>query len=151
MRTLFFVSAFAAVNAVTIQSEEQDQGVGSAVMHAMMDKTSQDCARHFLGAQKAQEELNAVLAELDRYMDYSETGDYEAYFEEWSPDDFELYAEVEEGDQWGWSSFKKMGSHLLNKAKSIAAKAMADPMKAFHCATHMFNSGKQMFNKLKDD
>ena len=84
-------------------------------------------------------------------MDYSETGDYEAYFEEWSPDDFELYAEVEEGDQWGWSSFKSMGAHLLNKAKSIASKALADPMKAFNCAKHMFTSGKELVNKLKTD
>ena len=33
------------------------------------DKESQECLKHFLGAQQNTQELNAILAEMDEHMD----------------------------------------------------------------------------------
>ena len=133
MRVLFFATAtFATINAITIEESamEGDEGIMHAVKHDIDDKESQECLKHFLGAQQNTQELNAILAEMDEHMDEEDNG-------------FE-FAEEEAGRK---KRFKK----LVKKASSVAKKIAADPAKALHCAKHGVNSGKQAYAKLMMD
>ena len=134
MRVLFFATAtFATINAITIEESDMaaDEGIRHAVKHVIEDKESQECLKHFLGAQQNTQELNAILAEMDEHMDEEDNG-------------FE-FAEEEAERRRG--RFKK----LVKKASSVAKKIAADPAKALHCAKHGVNSGKQAYAKLMMD
>ena len=133
MRVLFFATAtFATINAITIEESDMaaDEGIRHAVKHVIADKESQECLKHFLGAQQNTQELNAILAEMDEHMNEEDNG-------------FE-FAEEEAGRK---KRFKK----LVKKASSVAKKIAADPAKALHCAKHGVNSGKQAYAKLMMD
>ena len=134
MRVLFFATAtFATINAITIEESEMagDEGIMHAVKHVIDDKESQECLKHFLGAQQNTQELNAILAEMDEHMDEEDNG-------------FE-FAEEEAERRRG--RFKK----LVKKATSVAKKIASDPAKAMHCAKHGANSAKQAYAKLHMD
>ena len=133
MRVLFFATAtFATINAITIEESEMegDEGIRHAVQHVIADKESQECLKHFLGAQQNTQELNAILAEMDEHMDEEDNG-------------FE-FAE-EEAERRG--RFKK----LVKKASSVAKKIASDPAKAMKCAKHGANSARQAYAKLQMD
>ena len=133
MRVLFFATAtFATINAITIEESEMegDEGIRHAVQHVIADKESQECLKHFLGAQQNTQELNAILAEMDEHMDEEDNG-------------FE-FAEEEAGRK---KRFKK----LVKKASSVAKKIAADPAKAMKCAKHGANSARQAYAKLQMD
>ena len=109
---------------------EGDEGIRHAVQHVIADKESQECLKHFLGAQQNTQELNAILAEMDEHMDEEDNG-------------FEFAEEGAERRR----RFKK----LVKKATSVAKKIASDPAKALKCAQHGANSARQAYAKLQMD
>ena len=124
MRVLYFAATIAAVNAVTIQTEEQHDlhKIAGGVKGLVENEELKKCAKEFVLAQGG-EEVSLNLEELQELFDELEDSDF-----------------AEQGDEFSLGG-------MFNKAKSffggVAAKIMKNPTGALKCMETAFHALKE--------